>query len=343
MSTMKTDMTMDNNTTISEEDICQNGQTIQLPAEIHYLETFNGDNNEEDYEDDDQERNSVELSSSENTFFSDSLRQYFREIGKYPLLDQAEEISLGKRIELGDMMAKQNLVNSNLRLVVSIAKYYSGNGRSLQDLIQEGNLGLLKATERYDYRQGFRFSTYATWWIRQSITRAIADKGRTIRIPVHMCEKVNQYRKVVSQLIQQLGREPVDREVADEMGISEERINELRMIILDPVSIDRSVGDDEENNTMVDFISDLTTASPEKAVEQVMLRKNIEKALCVLTEKERVIIRLRFGLVEDCRAHTLEEVGKMFHVTRERVRQIEAAALRKLRQRSCSQLLDGYI
>ena len=326
MSTMKTDMTMDNNTTISEEDICQNGQTIQLPAEIHYLETFNGDDNE----DDDQERNSVELSSSENTFFSDSLRQYFREIGKYPLLDQAEEISLGKRIELGDMMAKQDLVNSNLRLVVSIAKYYSGNGRSLQDLIQEGNLGLLKATERYDYRQGFRFSTYATWWIRQSITRAIADKGRTIRIPVHMCEKVNQYRKVVSQLIQQLGREPVDREVADEMGISEERINELRMIALDPVSIDRSVGDDEES-TMVDFIPDLTTASPEKAVEQVMLRKNIEKALCVLTEKERAIIRLRFGLVEDCHAHTLEEVGKMFHVTRERVRQIEAAALRKLR------------
>lgn len=239
-------------------------------------------------------------------------------------------------------MAKQELVDSNLRLVVSIAKLYSGNGRSLQDLIQEGNLGLLKAAERFDYRRGFRFSTYATWWVRQSITRAIADKSRTIRIPIHMCEKVNQHRRTVHRLGQKLGREPEDWEVADEMGIQGERINEFRIIALDPVSIDSPVGDDGDR-TMEDFIQDQSVDLPEKAVEQVMLRQNIDKALGVLTEKERMIIRLRFGLVEDGRSRTLEEVGKAFHVTRERVRQIEAKALRKLRQRSCSQELVGFI
>ena len=271
-------------------------------------EFFNEDEGECDYKEDDQEQDSVDLFSDSDTFCNDSLRQYLREIGKYPLLNQEEEIALGKRIELGDMMAKQELVDSNLRLVVSIAKLYSGNGRSLQDLIQEGNLGLLKAAERFDYRRGFRFSTYATWWVRQSITRAIADKSRTIRIPIHMCEKVNQYRRTVHRLGQKLGREPEDWEVADEMGIQGERINEFRIIALDPVSIDSPVGDDGDR-TMEDFIQDQSADLPEKAVEQVMLRQNIDKALGVLTEKERMIIRLRFGLVEDGRSRTLEEVG----------------------------------
>lgn len=276
------------------------------------------------------------------TEVGDSLKQYLHEIGKYPLLNQEEEIALAKRIELGDAMAKQELVNSNLRLVVSIAKHYARNSRNLQDFIQEGNLGLMKAAERYDYRQGFRFSTYATWWIRQFISRAIADKSRAIRIPVHMYEKVNKYRKTVRQLHQQLGREPEVREVADAMNISEETVNELRMISMDPVSIDSPVGDDGDN-TIGDFIPDQTSDSPEKAMEQVMLRQNIDKALGILTEKERKVIQLRFGLVEDGRSRTLEEVGKVFHVTRERVRQIEAKALRKLRHKSCSQDLVGFI
>ena len=209
---------------------------------------------------------------------------------------------------------------------MSLAKYYSGNGRSLQDLIQEGNLGLMKAADRFDYRQGFRFSTYATWWIRQSITRAITDKGHTIHIPVHMCEKVNQYRRTVRQLVQQLVREPEDWEVAEVMGIMPERINDIRTITLNPFSIDIPLGEDGES-TMEDFLQDQSADSPEEVVEQVMLRQNIDKALGILTEKERTIIRLRFGLVEDGRSRTLEEVGKVFHITRERVRQIEAKAI----------------
>lgn len=337
---MNAETAMDSKMMASGTECFQDEEILQLKAELDCLESFNED--EDDYKEEDKGQNSADPSSGNDSYCSDSLRQYLREIGRYPLLSQDEEIALGKRMEQGDMTAKQELVNANLRLVVSTAKRYSGNGRSLQDLIQEGNLGLLKAADRFDYRQGFRFSTYATWWIRQSITRAIADKSRTIRIPVHMCEKVNQYRRTVRQLVQQLGREPEDREVADAMGISEERIQELRTIALDPVSIDSQVGEDGDS-TMEDFIPDQSADSPEKAVEQVMLRQNIDKALGVLTEKERTIIRLRFGLVEDGRSRTLEEVGKVFHVTRERVRQIEAKALRKLRQRSCSQELVGFI
>lgn len=338
---MNAEMAMEN-MMAARTECCQDEEILQLKVEVDCLEYFNEEEDSDCYEEDEKEQDSTDLTVSGDTFCSDSLRQYLREIGKFPLLNQDEEIALGKRIELGDAMAKQELVNSNLRLVISIAKRYSGNGRSLQDLIQEGNLGLLKAAERYDYRQGFRFSTYATWWIRQSVTRAIADKSRTIRIPVHMYEKVNQYRRTVRQLVQQLGREPEDREVANVMNIPEETVNEFRMISLDPVSINSPVGDDGDN-TMEDFIPDQTSDSPEKATEQVMLRQNIDKALGTLTDKERTIIQLRFGLVEDGRSRTLEEVGKVFHVTRERVRQIEAKALRKLRQKSCSQELVGFI
>jgi len=331
---------MDNNMTVSETECLRDEEILQLMAELDALEFLNDD--KDDYAEDEKGQDSADLSSGIDSRCSDSLRQYFRDIGRYPLLGKDEEIALGKRIEHGDMTAGQELVSSNLRLVVSIAKHYSGNGRSLQDLIQEGNLGLMKAADRYDYRQGFCFSTYATWWIRQSITRAIADKSRTIRIPVHMSEKVNRYRRTVRQLEQQLGREPEDREVAEVMGIAPESINDLRRIALDPVSIDSPVREDGDS-TMEDFIPDQSEDSPEEVVEQVILRQIIDKALGVLTERERTIIRLRFGLGEDGCSRTLEEVGKMVHVTRERVRQIEAKALRKLRRRSCSKELVGFI
>lgn len=320
---MNAETTMDNNIAVSEAECFQDEEILQLKAELDGLESFN---DEDDYEEDDKGQASTDLSSGSDSYCGDSPRQYLREIGRYPLLNQDEEIILGKRIEQGDMTARQELVFSNLRLVVSIAKHYSGNGRSLQDLIQEGNLGLMKAADRFDYRQGFRFSTYATWWIRQSITRAITDKGHTIHIPVHMCEKVNQYRRTVRQLVQQLVREPEDWEVAEVMGIMPERINDIRTITLNPFSIDIPLGEDGES-TMEDFLQDQSADSPEEVVEQVMLRQNIDKALGILTEKERTIIRLRFGLVEDGRSRTLEEVGKVFHITRERVRQIEAKAI----------------
>lgn len=337
---MNAEMAKDSNMTVSGTVCFQDEEILQVEAGVDFLEFF--DDDEDDYKEDNRGQAFADLSSGRDSYCSDSLRQYLREIGRYPLLDQDEEIALGKKIEQGDITARQQLIFSNLRHVVSAAKHYSGNGRSLQDLIQEGNLGLMKAVDRFDYRQGFRFSTYATWWIRQSITRAIADKSRTIRIPVHMYEKVNLYRRTVRQLVQQLGREPEDWEVAKVMGITPERINDLRTITLDPFSIYSPVGEDGES-TMEDFLQDQSADSPEEVVEQVMLRQNIDNALGILTEKERTIIRLRFGLVEDGRSRTLEEVCKVFHVTRERVRQIEAKALRKLRQRSCSQELIGFI
>ena len=271
----------------------------------------------------------------------DPVRMYLKEIGKVPLLTGDEEIELAKRMEAGDEEAKKRLVEANLRLVVSIAKRYVGRGMLFLDLIQEGNLGLIKAVEKFDFRKGFKFSTYATWWIRQAITRAIADQARTIRIPVHMVETINKLIRVSRQLLQELGREPKPEEIAKEMDLSEDKVREILKIAQEPVSLETPIGEEEDSH-LGDFIPDDDAPAPAEAAAFSLLKEQLIEVLDTLTPREQKVLRLRFGL-DDGRARTLEEVGKKFDVTRERIRQIEAKALRKLRHPSRSKKLKDYL
>lgn len=272
---------------------------------------------------------------------NDPVRLYLKEIGKVPLLSADEEMELARRMEQGDDEAKKKLAEANLRLVVSIAKRYVGRGMSFLDLIQEGNLGLIKAVEKFDYTKGFKFSTYATWWIRQAITRAIADQARTIRIPVHMVETINKLIRVSRQLLQELGREPTPKEIGKEMGFSEEKVREIQKIAQDPVSLETPIGEEEDSH-LGDFIPDDDAPAPAEAASYALLKEQLMEVLSTLTDREEKVLRLRFGL-DDGRARTLEEVGREFNVTRERIRQIEAKALRKLRHPSRSKKLKDYL
>lgn len=283
----------------------------------------------------------IDLSVPEGVGVEDPVRMYLKEIGKIPLLSTEEEIELAKKMELGDVEAKKRLAEANLRLVVSIAKRYVGRGMQFLDLIQEGNLGLIKAVEKFDYRKGYKFSTYATWWIRQAITRAIADQARTIRIPVHMVETINRLVRTSRQLVQELGREPTTEEIAARMDILPERVREIRKISQDPVSLETPIGEEEDSH-LGDFIQDDNVAVPADQATFTLLHEQLMETLETLTEREQKVLRLRFGL-DDGRPRTLEEVGKVFHVTRERIRQIEAKALRKLRHPSRSKKLKDYL
>ena len=283
----------------------------------------------------------IDISVPDGVSIEDPVRMYLKEIGKVPLLSAEEEIELAKRMEEGDEQAKQKLAEANLRLVVSIAKRYVGRGMLFLDLIQEGNLGLIKAVEKFDYREGYKFSTYATWWIRQAITRAIADQARTIRIPVHMVETINKLIRVSRQLLQELGREPQPEEIAEVMDIPVERVREILKISQEPVSLETPIGEEEDSH-LGDFIPDDNMPVPADAAAFTLLKEQLVEVLDTLTEREKKVLTLRFGL-EDGRARTLEEVGKEFNVTRERIRQIEAKALRKLRHPSRSRKLRDYI
>ena len=333
----------------------------QLDAVVQYLEEHDIDvlrisestadededdtllmNDEPDLEDEEEvDMENIDLSVPEGISIEDPVRMYLKEIGKVPLLTAEEEIDLAKRMEQGDEEAKKRLAEANLRLVVSIAKRYVGRGMLFLDLIQEGNLGLIKAVEKFDYRKGYKFSTYATWWIRQAITRAIADQARTIRIPVHMVETINKEIRVSRQLLQELGREPTPEEIAEEMNISVDRVREILKISQDPVSLETPIGEEEDSH-LGDFIQDDNVPAPADAAANTMLKEQLEEVLGTLTEREQKVLRLRFGL-DDGRARTLEEVGKEFNVTRERIRQIEAKALRKLRHPSRSRKLKDYL
>ena len=292
-------------------------------------------------EEDEVEVEKIDLSVTDGVSIEDPVRMYLKEIGKVPLLTAEEEIELAKRMELGDQEAKKRLAEANLRLVVSIAKRYVGRGMLFLDLIQEGNLGLIKAVEKFDYRKGYKFSTYATWWIRQAITRAIADQARTIRIPVHMVETINKLIRVSRQLLQELGREPTPEEIAEEMDMPVERVREILKISQEPVSLETPIGEEEDSH-LGDFIQDDNVPVPADAAAFTLLKEQLEEVLVTLTEREQKVLTLRFGL-EDGRARTLEEVGKEFNVTRERIRQIEAKALRKLRHPSRSRKLKDYL
>ena len=299
------------------------------------LETIEDENSEE------QDLENIDLTIPDSVNIEDPVRMYLKEIGKVPLLTAEEESALAKRMEAGDEDAKKRLAEANLRLVVSIAKRYVGRGMLFLDLIQEGNLGLIKAVEKFDYRKGFKFSTYATWWIRQAITRAIADQARTIRIPVHMVETNNKLVRVSRQLLQELGREPTPEEIADKMDIPVERVREIIKISQEPVSLETPIGE-EEGSHLGDFIQDDNVPVPADAAAFTLLKEQLHEVLGTLTEREQKVLRLRFGL-DDGRARTLEEVGKEFNVTRERIRQIEAKALRKLRHPSRSRKLKDYL
>ena len=283
----------------------------------------------------------IDLSVPEGIGVDDPVRMYLKEIGKVPLLSPDEEIELAKKIELGDEEAKKKLAESNLRLVVSIAKRYAGRGMQLLDLIQEGNLGLIKAVEKFDYRKGYKFSTYATWWIRQAITRAIADQARTIRIPVHMVETINRLVRTQRQLVQKLGREATPEELAKELDMPVERVREIMKISQDPVSLETPIGEEEDSH-LGDFIQDNNVEVPADAATYTLLHEQLMDVLSTLTEREQKVLRLRFGL-DDGRPRTLEEVGRQFNVTRERIRQIEAKALRRLRHPSRSRILKDYL
>lgn len=283
----------------------------------------------------------MDVTNIEGVSVDDPVRMYLREIGKIPLLTYEEEAELAQRIIDGDEEAKQKLAESNLRLVVSIAKKYVGRGMLFLDLIQEGNMGLIKAVEKFDYNKGFKFSTYATWWIRQAITRAIADQARTIRIPVHMVETINKLIRTSRQLLQQNGREPTPEEIAKEMEISVEKVMEIQKIAQDPVSLETPIGEEDDSH-LGDFIQDEDSPAPQDSAAHTLLREQLEEVMDTLTPREAMVLKLRFGL-EDGKARTLEEVGKQFDVTRERIRQIEAKALRKLRHPSRSKKLRDYM
>lgn len=288
-----------------------------------------------------EELENIEMAVPDGVSIEDPVRMYLKEIGKVPLLTAEEEKDLAMKMEAGDMEAKKRLAEANLRLVVSIAKRYVGRGMLFLDLIQEGNLGLIKAVEKFDYRKGYKFSTYATWWIRQAITRAIADQARTIRIPVHMVETINKLIRVQRQLLQELGREPYPEEIAEKMGLPVERVREIQKISQEPVSLETPIGEEEDSH-LGDFIQDDNVPVPAEAAAFTLLREQLDEVLGTLTDREQKVLKLRFGL-EDGRARTLEEVGKEFKVTRERIRQIEAKALRKLRHPSRSRKLKDYL
>ncbi len=291
--------------------------------------------------DEDVDVENLDLTIPDGISIEDPVRMYLKEIGKVPLLSAEEEIELAKKMEVGDPDAKKRLAEANLRLVVSIAKRYVGRGMLFLDLIQEGNLGLIKAVEKFDYRKGYKFSTYATWWIRQAITRAIADQARTIRIPVHMVETINKLIRVSRQLLQELGREPSPEEISEEMNMPVDRVREILKISQEPVSLETPIGEEEDSH-LGDFIQDDNVPIPADAAAFTLLKEQLVEVLGTLTEREQKVLRLRFGL-DDGRARTLEEVGKEFNVTRERIRQIEAKALRKLRHPSRSRKLKDYL
>jgi RNA polymerase primary sigma factor len=303
------------------------------------------ENIEEDFEDlqfiDDIEEEDIDITIPEGISIDDPVRMYLKEIGKVPLLSSDEEIELAKKMEQGDEEAKKRLAEANLRLVVSIAKRYVGRGMLFLDLIQEGNLGLIKAVEKFDFRKGFKFSTYATWWIRQAITRAIADQARTIRIPVHMVETINKLIRVSRQLLQELGRDPTPEEIAKEMGMSEDKVRDIMKISQEPVSLETPIGEEEDSH-LGDFIPDDDAPAPAESAAFTLLKEQLIDVLDTLTPREEKVLRLRFGL-DDGRARTLEEVGREFNVTRERIRQIEAKALRKLRHPSRSKKLKDFL
>lgn len=290
---------------------------------------------------DEEEFDLNDLSVPPGVKINDPVRMYLKEIGRVPLLTAEEEIELAERIEKGDEEAKRRLAEANLRLVVSIAKRYVGRGMLFLDLIQEGNMGLIKAVEKFDHRKGFKFSTYATWWIRQAITRAIADQARTIRIPVHMVETINKLIRVQRQLLQEYGREPTPEEVAEEMGLTPEKVREILKIAQEPVSLETPIGEEDDSH-LGDFIEDQDALAPSEAAAYELLKEQLEDVLDTLTDREENVLRLRFGL-DDGRTRTLEEVGKVFGVTRERIRQIEAKALRKLRHPSRSKRLKDFL
>ena len=292
-------------------------------------------------EEEEVDMENIDLSVPEGVSIEDPVRMYLKEIGKVPLLSAEREIELAKRMEEGDEDAKKELAEANLRLVVSIAKRYVGRGMLFLDLIQEGNLGLIKAVEKFDYHKGYKFSTYATWWIRQAITRAIADQARTIRIPVHMVETINKLIRVSRQLLQELGREPLPEEIAKELDMPVERVREILKISQEPVSLETPIGEEEDSH-LGDFIQDDNVPVPAEAAAQTLLKEQLDEVLDTLTEREQKVLRLRFGM-NDGRARTLEEVGIEFDVTRERIRQIEAKALRKLRHPSRSRKLRDYL
>lgn len=288
-----------------------------------------------------EELENIEFSVPDGVSIEDPVRMYLKEIGKVPLLSADEEVELAKKMETGNLDARKRLAEANLRLVVSIAKRYVGRGMLFLDLIQEGNLGLIKAVEKFDYRKGYKFSTYATWWIRQAITRAIADQARTIRIPVHMVETINKLVRVSRQLLQELGREPSPEEIAEAMDIPVERVREIQKISQEPVSLETPIGEEEDSH-LGDFIQDDNVPVPAEAAASTLLKEQLVEVLGTLTEREQKVLRLRFGM-DDGRARTLEEVGREFNVTRERIRQIEAKALRKLRHPSRSRKLKDYL
>ena len=281
------------------------------------------------------------LIADDSTAIDDPVRMYLKDIGKIPLLSAQREAELAEKISCGDEAAKNELVEANLRLVVSIAKKYVGKGMYILDLIQEGNLGLMKAVEKFDYTKGYKFSTYATWWIKQAITRAIADQARTIRLPVHMVETMHRVSRVSRQLLQENGREPTDEEVAEKLNMTPERVREIRKAAQEPVSLETPIGEEDDSH-LGDFIPDDNSPTPADAVSYQLLREQLNKVLHTLTPREEMVIKMRFGL-EDGRSKTLEEVGKEFNITRERIRQIEAKALRKLRHQSRSKTLKGFL
>ncbi|MFN2363215.1 MAG: RNA polymerase sigma factor RpoD [Halarsenatibacteraceae bacterium] len=295
----------------------------------------------EEGEDDSVDDKDLDLSIPQGVGIDDPVRMYLKEIGKVDLLTAEEEVSIAKRIEEGDETARQELIEANLRLVVSIAKKYVGRGLLFLDLIQEGNMGLMKAVEKFDYTKGYKFSTYATWWIRQAITRAIADQARTIRIPVHMVETINKLIRVSRQLLQELGREPTPEEIGDEMDLSPDKVREIMKISQEPVSLETPIGEEEDSN-LGDFIEDEDAPAPASAASYSLLKEQIDKVLDSLTDREKRVLELRYG-IEDGRPRTLEEVGREFGVTRERIRQIESKALRKLRHPTRSKKLKDYL
>ncbi len=312
---------------------------IDIIPDLEDVEIDEEEDNEEESEIKDEA--DWDLSIPEGVSLDDPVRMYLKEIGRVPLLTAAEEVELAKQILAGDEAARRRLAEANLRLVVSIAKRYVGRGMLFLDLIQEGNLGLIKAVEKFDYSKGFKFSTYATWWIRQAITRAIADQARTIRIPVHMVETINKLIRVSRKLLQELGRDPTPEEIAKEMGLTEERVREILKISQEPVSLETPIGEEEDSH-LGDFIEDEDSPAPAEAASYSLLKEQLEEVLDTLTPREEKVLRLRFGL-DDGRARTLEEVGKVFGVTRERIRQIEAKALRKLRHPSRSRKLKDFL
>ena len=324
-----------------DSDEIENIYDIFHDENIDIVEDEDEKESKDDEDEDEDEDKKLDLSVPQGVGIDDPVRMYLKEIGKVDLLTADEEVKLAKRMEQKDASAKRELVEANLRLVVSIAKKYVGRGMLFLDLIQEGNMGLMKAVEKFDYKKGYKFSTYATWWIRQAITRSIADQARTIRIPVHMVETINKLIRVSRQLLQEKGREPTPEEIGEEMDLSADKVREIMKIAQEPVSLETPIGE-EEHSHLGDFIEDEDAPAPASAASYILLKEQLDDVLDTLTDREKRVLELRFG-IEDGRPRTLEEVGKEFGVTRERIRQIEAKALRKLRHPSRSKKLKDYL